>query len=164
MSKLKIKIYPDAVLRKRADEIDLVDSGVKKLADDMIRTMYEGDGAGLAGPQVGLSKRIFVIDAGDGPQVFINPKIFNRKGRQTEEEGCLSLPGLAAKVSRAKSLICEFLDKDGKAQKVEAGGLLARIIQHENDHLDGILFTDRIGWFARRRLMKEYKRNKVNKS
>jgi len=158
MSKLKIKIYPDPFLRKKAVDVDGVDEETKSLVKDMIEAMYAGDGAGLAGPQVGISKRIFVIDAADGkgPRVFINPKILKKKGREMGSEGCLSLPGLECEVRRAHELKCRFLDKKGKEQEIKAKDILARVIQHENDHLDGKLFIDRVGWLKRRKLLKNY--------
>lgn len=155
MGKLEIKKYPDPILRKKAREIKKVDDDIKKLADDIIETMYEGDGGGLAGPQVGVSKRIFVVDAGDGPRIFINPKIFSKKGRQVDCEGCLSFPGMSLDIKRAKELKCKFLDKEGREQEIKAEGLLARIIQHENDHLDGALIIDKVGPWKRRKVLKE---------
>jgi len=153
VAKFEIKIYPDAVLKKKAVEISKVDGEIKKLAKDMIETMYAGDGAGLAGPQVGKSKRIFVLDIGKGPMVFINPKIYDKRGKQVDIEGCLSLPGLEAKVKRAESLRCKYLNREGKEQEIESEDLLARVIQHENDHLDGILFIDRMGFLRRKKLL-----------
>lgn len=157
VNKLRIRIYPDPILKKKAGVIAKIDGEVKKLTGKMIETMHDGDGVGLAGPQVGISKRIFVIDAGSGePQVFVNPKISRKRGRQVDVEGCLSLPGLEAKVKRAKSLRCEYLDENGKEHKIDCEGLLARVLQHENDHLEGILFIDRIGFLRRRKLMRGY--------
>lgn len=155
VNKLRIRTYPDPVLKKKAKEIKIVDGDIKKLADDMIETMYAGEGVGLAGPQVGISKRIFGLDTGDGPRVFINPQIFKKRGRQVEVEGCLSLPGVEAKVKRSKSLRCKYLDKEGRSQEIAAEGLLARVIQHENDHLDGVLFVDRLWPWQRKRLLRD---------
>ena len=157
MGKLDIKIYPDSVLRKKTEEIDKVDGEIKRLAEDMIETMRGNDGAGLAGPQVGVSKRIFVLDIGKGPMVFINPKISNKRGKEFDFEGCLSFPGLSLKIKRAGELKCKFLDEKGEQCELEADGLLARVIQHENDHLEGTLFIDRIGFWQRRKVLRDLK-------
>lgn len=176
MNKLKIRTYPDSILKKKAEEVVEVALGpgsgpskeIRQLADDMIETMREDDGVGLAGPQVGKSLRIFVIDAfrcdsrqasdGEGARVFINPQILKKRGHQKGNEGCLSLPGIETDIKRAKSLKCRFLDKEGKEKEIEACGVLAKIIQHENDHLDGKLFIDRVGWLRRKKLLKAYRR------
>ncbi|NQU77526.1 peptide deformylase [Candidatus Falkowbacteria bacterium] len=165
MSKLKIRTYPDPILKKKAKEIDKVDDETGDLVTEMKRLMREGDGVGLAGPQAGVSKRIFIIDASDGKgvRVFINPKICKKKGKQVGEEGCLSLPGLEVEIKRAKSLECEFLDNKGKEQKLKVSDLLATIIQHEIDHLDGKLLVDKVGWFKRYKLLKEYEGLKKSK-
>lgn len=155
MSRLPIKIYPDPVLREKAGLIKKITPEIKKLASDMIETMIGSDGVGLAGPQVGEGGRIFVLNIGQGRLVFINPEIIKRNGREAGHEGCLSLPGINLKIRRAKKIRCRFLDAKGKPQELEAGGLLARVIQHENDHLDGILIIDKLGFFKRRQLLKQ---------
>lgn len=144
--KLEIKKHPDPVLSKKAGKIKEITPEIKKLGKDMIETMQKSDpeGVGLAGPQVGVSKRIIVVLTEQGPAVFINPEIL-KKSRETEitEEGCLSLPGVLLKKKRAKSIELEALDTEGKKGKIKAEGILARIFQHEIDHLDGILIADK---------------------
>ena len=115
---------------------------IEQLIDDMFDTMYEENGVGLAGPQVGVLKRIFVIDIGEGPLEFINPKIIEESGSQTGGEGCLSLPGKIATVTRPNHVICEAYNRKMEKFTIEAEELLARAICHENDHLDGILYKD----------------------
>ena len=136
----------DEVLRKKARPVADIDARTQSLIDDMIDTLrHSGNGIGLAAPQVGILRRIFVIDLGDedGLRVFINPEITETRGTQCGTEGCLSLPGLWGEVERPAELVCEALDRDGQPFRVEADGLLAVCIAHENDHLDGILFRDR---------------------
>lgn len=157
VNKLEIREYPDPILKKAADKVLRFNDGLWDFIRALTKKMLEADGAGLAAPQVGMSKRIFVVNIGGEPMVFVNPKIFDKSGKQVEAEGCLSLPGLEAKVRRAKSLRCCFLDEKGEAQEIKADGLLARVIQHENDHLDGVLFVDRLMPWARKGLLKKYK-------
>jgi peptide deformylase len=110
----------------------------------MFETMNEAKGVGLAAPQVGVNLRLAIIDIGDDPLVLINPRIIKGSGKETGDEGCLSFPGLTEKVERAKKVVAEATDIDGSRYEIEAEGLLARAIQHELDHLDGVLFIDRI--------------------
>ena len=132
----------DPILRKTCREVEEVTPRIEQLIDDMFDTMYEENGVGLAGPQVGVLKRIFVIDIGDGPLEFINPKIIEESGSQTGGEGCLSLPGKIATVTRPNHVICEAYNRKMEKFTIEAEELLARAICHENDHLDGILYKD----------------------
>ena len=125
------------------EEVDKIDDDIRILIRDMFETMYASDGVGLAAPQVGVSKRIAVVDVGQGPQVFINPKIVRKEGKEFFEEGCLSVPGVYLKLKRAKKVTVEALDKEGNKFRVEADGLLARCLQQEIDHLNGILILDR---------------------
>lgn len=147
---LNLVHYPDPFLRKRAEEITEFDAGLKELAEAMLDTMYEAQGVGLAAPQVGIGKRIFVLnptgDREDRAQemVLINPEVKTGKPREWGEEGCLSIPGIHGEVERHHRAVTRFRDLDGKEQLVEAEGFLARIIQHELDHLDGRLFIDRL--------------------
>ena len=142
---LEIKKYPNPILKKKAGEIREISAEIKSLAKDMIETMAQGDGIGLAGPQVGESKRMIAIVTEQGPEVFINPKIVVKSGeKELIEEGCLSFPGLFLKISRAKSVEVEALALQGEKVRIKATGLLARIFQHEIDHLDGILIINRI--------------------
>jgi peptide deformylase len=133
----------DELLRKRSREIETIDNRIRELAMDMIDTMYKFDGVGLAAPQVGILKRIIVIDIGEGPRVFINPIIKKAVGTQTGEEGCLSSPNTFGNVDRPETLVVEAFDIDGKPVKVKAKGLEAVVLSHEIDHLDGILFLDK---------------------
>ena len=150
--KLEIKKYQSPVLRKKAGKIEKITPEIKKLGKDMAETMLrsEPEGVGLAGPQVGSSKKIIVVQTGKGPAVFINPKIL-KKSKETEimEEGCLSLPGLLLRIKRAKEIKLEALDINGKKSKINARGILARIFQHEIDHLNGILITDRVDFWQK---------------
>ncbi len=159
MAKLEIKIYPDPVLRKKARQVGKVGNDERKLAYDMIETMRFANGVGLAAPQVGISKRIIVVEdmVGDNKiaLTLINPKITQKKGKVKFCEGCLSLPGVSNDVVRPKFITVEALNLDGDMFKINAEGLLARIIQHETDHLDGILFVDKIGFLKRKKIIKQ---------
>jgi len=159
---LSIKTYPDKLLRQKARPVGKIGREVRNLASDMIETMRSADGVGLAGPQVGIGKRIIVVQdiEDDGPAaVFINPKILRKKGSSRICEGCLSVPGVTADIVRPESIVLEALDVDGKKLKIETGGLLARIVQHEIDHLDGVLFIDRVGFLRRKKIMKQVSKN-----
>ncbi|MBI2041453.1 MAG: peptide deformylase [Candidatus Nealsonbacteria bacterium] len=157
----EIKKYPDPILRKRAKEVKEITSEIKKLAEDMIETMLknERDGVGLAGPQVGVSMRIFIAQTENGPGVFINPKILKKSGKTEKmEEGCLSLPKIWLSVKRAKELEIEAIDINGKKIKTKAEGIFARILQHEIDHLNGILIIDKVNlWQKFKRTLKRSK-------
>ena len=131
----------DPVLEKKCREVTELTPRLKDLIDDMFETMYESRGVGLAAPQVGILRRIVVIDIGDDPIVMINPRIVSTEGEQTDDEGCLSVPGKAGKVTRPMKVTAEALDRDMKPFTLEAEGLLARAVCHETDHLDGILYT-----------------------
>ncbi len=159
MAKLEIRIYPDPVLRKKAEQVAKVGNDERKLAYDMIETMRFANGVGLAAPQIGISRRIIVVeDANDGNRLslaLINPKITRKKGRVSFCEGCLSLPGISSEVVRPESIAVEALNLDGDLLKINAEGLFARIIQHEIDHLDGELFIDKIGFLKRKKIMKQ---------
>ncbi|MDO3409376.1 peptide deformylase [Saccharibacillus sp. CPCC 101409] len=135
---------PDEVLHKKAKEVTKITPNVRKLMDDMAETMYDADGVGLAAPQVGILKRIIVIDAGDenGLIAMINPEIVERDGEQFGAEGCLSIPGFQGDVRRAMTVTVKGLDREGAEFTVTGSELLARAFQHEIDHLDGVLFTD----------------------
>ncbi len=137
----------DPLLRKTAREVKEIDQRTRELADDMIETLRATDnGIGLAAPQVGVLKRIFVIDMQDenGPVVFINPEIVEREGSQIGQEGCLSVPGCWGEVERPAKIRVRAWDKEGEPFELDAEELLAVCICHENDHLDGILFTDKV--------------------
>lgn len=136
----------DETLRKTCREVTQFDSRLQELIDDMLQTMYASNGVGLAAPQVGVLRRIFVADIGDenGPQVAINPRIVNTEGVQTGNEGCLSLPGKWGEVDRPAKLTLEAQDRNGNPFTTDAEGYLAVCVCHEYDHLDGILFKDKV--------------------
>lgn len=142
-------------LRELSEEITTVDDELRALVKDMFETMYKNNGVGLAAPQVGVSRRLFVIDTGDSPMVFINPEIVSQSGKETCEEGCLSLPGLRENVVRAKRIVGRATDLDGKRFEIEAEGLMSRAFQHELDHLDGVVFIDRISKARRLQIRQE---------
>ncbi|HIT70632.1 MAG TPA: peptide deformylase [Candidatus Scatovivens faecipullorum] len=136
----------DEILKKRAKEIDIIDEKIRELAEDMMETMHKWDGVGLAGPQVGVLKRIIVIDLyEEGTQfILINPVIIKEKGVQEVDEGCLSFPNKFGKVDRPKEVVVEALDIDGKKVKLKAKDFLAQVLSHEIDHLNGIVFTEKV--------------------
>lgn len=136
----------DEVLRKKSRTVEVVDDKIKQLVEDMLETMYKFNGVGLAAPQVGILKRVVVIDLYDnkGPLILINPEIIKEKGEQEVEEGCLSFPNQFAKIVRPAEVTVKALDIDGKEIKIKAKELLAQAISHEIDHLNGILFVDKI--------------------
>ena len=137
-----IRTVGEDVLRKECKEVKVMNERTKNLIDDMLETMYEADGVGLAAPQVGVLKRIVVIDIGDGPIILINPKVVETSGSQTGTEGCLSLPGKAGTVTRPNYAKVVALDEDMNEIEVEGTELLARALCHECDHLDGKLYID----------------------
>ena len=139
-----IRKFGDDVLRKKCREVDEIDERLLTLIEDMKETMYEAEGVGLAAPQVGILKRLFVIDIGEGPLVFINAEILETSGSQTDEEGCLSLPGETKEVIRPNYVKARALNEKGEEFEIEAEELLARAILHEYDHLNGTLFIDRV--------------------
>ena len=145
MSKLNILEFPDARLRTVATPIETVDAALQTMIDDMFETMYAAPGIGLAATQVDFHKQLIVIDVSEGkdqPIVLINPKITQRDGEQVYQEGCLSVPGIYADVTRANNVRVEALNRKGEAYAIEADGLLAVCIQHEMDHLAGKVFVD----------------------
>ena len=141
-----IRLEKDEILRKKSREVEVIDNKIQTLIDDMIDTMYKYNGVGLSAVQVGVLKRIVVIDIEDdtGVKVLINPKILKSKGEHEVEEGCLSFPNQYAKLVRPKEVTVEALDRDGKKITIKAKDLLAQAICHELDHLDGIVFTDKM--------------------
>jgi peptide deformylase len=145
MAVLDIRTFGDPVLRQRAREIETVTDLHRRLVSDMLDTMREAPGVGLAGTQVGVVERVFVWEVEDRHGAVINPRIVSRSSDTIEdEEGCLSLPGLVYPVVRAAAVTVEGLDENGEPVRMEAEELLARVVQHETDHLDGILFIDRL--------------------
>ncbi|MEG2353303.1 MAG: peptide deformylase [Clostridium sp.] len=144
MTVRNVKIEGDKVLRDIAHKVDKIDSGILKLITDMKETMYHCDGIGIAAPQIGVSKRVIIIDIGEGPIVCINPKIVKAHGEDFDLEGCLSIPGVEEEVKRPKKVKVVFMDENSRVFEIKASGILARAFCHEIDHLDGILFTDRV--------------------
>jgi peptide deformylase len=144
MAPYSIRVVGDPVLRQRAAEVTTIDGRLAKLADDMIATMYDAPGLGLAAPQVGVEKRLFVYDVGEGARTLINPTITESDGEWAYEEGCLSVPGLSWEIVRPKLVHLTGLDIDGNEVSIEADEILARCFQHEMDHLDGILLLERL--------------------
>jgi peptide deformylase len=139
-----IRKFGDEILRKKCREVNGIDERLLTLIEDMKETMYEAEGVGLAAPQVGILKKLFVIDIGEGPLVFINAEIIETSGSQTDEEGCLSLPGETKEVMRPNYVRARALNEKGEEFEIEAEELLARAILHEYDHLNGTLFIDRV--------------------
>lgn len=141
-----VRLDTDEILRKKSKKVEEVDDKIRELVDDMIETMHQKDGVGLAAPQIGILKRVVVIDLYDdkGPYVLINPEIIKEKGEQEVDEGCLSFPDKFGKVKRPAEVVVKALDRDGKEYKLKGKGLLAQAISHELDHLEGILFIDKI--------------------
>jgi peptide deformylase len=154
MAPYSIRVVGDPVLRQRAAEVTNIDGRLAKLAEDMIATMYEAPGVGLAAPQVGVEKRMFVYDVGEGPLTIVNPVIVESDGEWTFDEGCLSVPGLSWEVVRPKTVLLRGVDLDGNDVEVEADELLARCFQHEVDHLDGVLVLERLDPDTRRAALK----------
>ncbi len=161
MAILEIRKYPDPLLNKKTQNLREITGIDKQLIRDMIETMKAAQGVGLAANQVGVSKRIFVFNPSSDEwraEALINPVIIKRRGSEKWEEGCLSLPGISENVRRFSYLLVKGLDINGKQYQFEARGLLARIIQHEIDHLNGILLIDRLNLLCRLRALRQLKR------
>jgi len=142
LPELKIRKAGDKVLKELASPVMKIDRKIKELLDDMAETMYAADGVGLAAPQVGISRRVVVIDVGDGIIELINPEIIAQDGCEVGTEGCLSFPGMYGEVERYAAVTVEALNRSGKKIRISGSGLLARALQHEIDHLNGILFIE----------------------
>lgn len=156
---LPIRTLGDPVLREPAKPVETFDRALRRLAEDMLETMYDAPGVGLAGPQVGVSQRIFTYDDGEtGPSVMVNPELVDGRGEIVEDEGCLSIPGPFHPTSRFASITCRGVDLRGRPVTVEGEGLLARIFQHETDHLNGALYIDRLDDSGRRAVLAELRR------
>ena len=147
---LAIRIFGDPVLRQATREITDIDGRLVKLADEMVETMYAAPGLGLAAPQVGVQRRLFVYDVGEGPRTLVNPKIVESDGEWLFDEGCLSLPGLSWDIVRPKRIHLVGRDLEGNEMSVEADELESRLFQHELDHLDGVLLVERLDEDQRR--------------
>ncbi|NLY89574.1 MAG: peptide deformylase [Firmicutes bacterium] len=140
----KIFLVPHPVLRIKARPVEKITKKTLRILQDMAETMYANNGVGLAAPQIGIPERLITVDTGDGLLSLINPVLVATSGQERDVEGCLSIPGQSGYVTRAARVIVEGLDPGGRRKKIEAEGLLARALQHEIDHLDGILFTDHL--------------------
>ena len=166
MSKRNIVIEPDPILRKKSDLIEKVDQNLRKLLDDMLETMYAAPGIGLAAIQIGIPKRVIVIDISKdkekkNPLFLINPEIVSKsKNTSIYEEGCLSLPGHFAEIERPAECQINFLDYNGKKKEISAKGLLSTCIQHELDHLNGILFIDYLSKLKKDMIIKKLVKHK----
>lgn len=142
MAVLPIRLAPDPVLSKKAAPVPRVTKRVQKLIKDMADTMYDAQGVGLAAPQVGVLERVIVVDVGEGLVALVNPKLVAKEGLEVDVEGCLSIPGISCYVERAAEVEVEGWDEKGNVRRIQGDGLLARALQHELDHLDGVLITD----------------------
>ncbi|OEG69642.1 peptide deformylase, partial [Candidatus Endomicrobiellum trichonymphae] len=163
MAKLKIRKYGNPILRKRAEVVSEINENIKKLASDMLETMYSAPGVGLAAPQVGISLRLCVIDVDPNkksPVVMINPEIILCGNKITAEEGCLSFPGFYENVNRFENIIARYTDLNGNRQEIKVQNFLAKAVQHEIDHLDAKLFIDYLPDWKRKSIEKKIKRKK----
>ncbi len=164
MAILEIKEYGEPVLREKAIPVKEITPEILNFIKDMAETMYADSGVGLAAPQVGVSKRIMVIDEEeDGLMVLINPMIVKSEGEVVDEEGCLSIPGVYSQVKRSSKVTVKALNENGDPIEITKEGLTSRALQHEIDHLDGILFIDRIGRMERQMLLNKLKKKKRKK-
>jgi peptide deformylase len=164
MAPYDIRLVGDPVLRQRAADVANIDGRLVKLADDMIVTMYEAPGMGLAATQVGVEKRLFVYDVGDGPHTIVNPQIVESDGEWAYEEGCLSVPGLSWEIIRPKQVHLTGLDLDGNEVSIEADEILARCFQHELDHLDGVLLLERLDADTRKQALRTIRERGIGQS
>ena len=144
MALRQIRVYGDDILTKKCREVKEMTPRLKELIDDMLETMYDAEGVGLAAPQVGVLRRIVVIDVGEGPIVLVNPRIIEQDGEQEGMEVCLSVPGKIGEVTRPNHVIVEGLDADMNPVRVEGEELLARALCHELDHLEGVVYTSKV--------------------
>lgn len=163
MSLLPIRIYPDPVLRVNCPEVTTFDNKLERLAQDMIETMYAAPGVGLAAPQVGVELRLAVVDISVGEDstdlhVLINPEVLTQEGSDIDEEGCLSIPDVTEKVKRPERIRVKAFGLDGESIEFEAEGLLARAVCHEVDHLDGVLFVDRLSGLRKEKVKRHLRR------
>lgn len=144
MALRKIRLSDDPILRKKSKEIGEVTDRIEELLEDMVETMDDADGVGLAAPQIGVLRRAIVVDVGEGPMKIINPVIVDQEGEEIDIEGCLSVPGRSGTVKRPEKIKVKYVDIEGKDQELQGEGLLARAICHEIDHLEGILYIDKM--------------------
>ena len=169
MALLEIRLFGDPVLRERSQEVTTFDQALARFGDDLLETMRAAPGVGLAAPQVGVLKRVFAYDIGEDPEtgehrfgVLVNPVITSREGEQTGEEGCLSLPGLYYECTRAMKVTLTAQDVRGQRLHLTGEGLLARVFQHEIDHLDGVLFIDRLSRSDRKRALRQWRERELD--
>jgi len=156
---LPLHLLGSPILRTRSDEIEAIDDELRALVDDLFETMYAAKGIGLAANQVGLTHRVAVVDTGDNPPLtLINPAIVEREGKVRAEEGCLSIPDLFGDVERAQRIVVETTSLDHERLRFELFDMSARAVQHEIDHLDGVLFLDRLSPLRRKMLLKKWKK------
>lgn len=155
---LEIKKYPDKNLTRKTKRVVKIDDELKKLINDMVETLYAKRGAGLAANQVGESKRVAVVDDGQGLLILVNPKITEKKGTVAMIEGCLSFPGMELEIKRPEKIELEYWDKNGQQRKIKTQGLLARVICHEVDHLDGKTMLDRLPLLKRLKLKRQLRK------
>ena len=153
----EIRIYGDPVLKTHATEVTNIDGALVRLAEEMIEVMYEAPGVGLAAPQIGIQKQMFVYDVGDGPNTLINPVIVESNGEWVYDEGCLSIPGLYVEIVRPKQVLLRGVDLDGNEVEIEADEVAARAFQHELDHLHGVLMFERMTPEQRKEAMAEWR-------
>ena len=163
MAVRSIHAFPEPVLRQKAQPVPVLDADLQRLIDDMVETMYAAPGIGLAAPQVGVSLQVFVVDVTSGQDphalmTFINPQLVLLDGRVREDEGCLSVPGIYGLTPRATKVLLRGLNRAGEAVEITGEGLLARALQHEMDHLQGLLFFDRMGPVGRDLVKRKYRR------
>lgn len=162
MATFDVRMFGDPVLRQRANEVQELDGELAALSERMIETMYEVLGVGLAAPQVGVLKRLYTYDVGDGPAVLVNPEIVDATGEWTYDESCLSVPGVHVEIVRPKVVTVQGLDLDGKEVVLEGDELMGRLIQHEIDHLDGVLLLDRLEPDRRKAVLREMRRAQLD--
>ena len=155
MAIFPIRTFPDPVLRSRAAEVEDIDDSIRRLADDMFETMYEAPGVGLAAPQIGVSLRVIVFDIGDGSCVMVNPVLLETSGKWTFEEGCLSVPDRYWPIERAGFARARGMDLDGNEVEYAGDELLGRVLQHETDHVKGMLLLERLPRRTRRQALKD---------
>jgi len=155
MSTYPVRVFGDPVLKQKAKDVTDLDGALARFVDTMVDTMYEASGVGLAAPQVGVQKRMFTFDVGEGPQVLINPEVAEATGEWVYEEGCLSIPGFHFEIVRPKVVTMTGLDLDGNEVTIEGDELLGRVFLHELDHLDGVLMLDRLDPDERKRALRE---------
>jgi peptide deformylase len=163
MAVRSIHAFPDTILRQKAQPVTALDTEVQRLIDDMVETMYAAPGIGLAAPQIGVSLQVFVVDVTSGKDphalmTIINPDLVLLEGRVREDEGCLSVPGIYGLTPRAAKVLLRGINRAGEAVEITGEGLLARALQHEMDHLQGLLFFDRMGPVGRDLVKRKYRR------